>query len=334
MGKIAYFVKRVRRMDFGAMMATARMLHKKTGTPTLALLADMLRCAIKYNAGYVDYKIAQFYALTPAQRKTHITRGISNAIVSRMNDKAYWHNFDNKTEFNTLFAAQVKRGWIDLTKATPEEFHAFLQGRGALIGKPLDGSSGQGIQKIEPCEFAQSDALYTRLKAEGIGIVEECVVQHDALAALCPTSVNTLRIATLLGDKKEGIVYAYLRIGNGNVMDNVDCGGMAAPVDLDTGKISGVGANKAGDVYTTHPMTGATIEGTQIPYFEEAKQMCLAAMHVVPQVRFVAWDVAITPEGPVFIEGNSFPSHAIPQFAAHFPDGIGILPRFEEFITL
>ena len=54
----------------------------------------------------------------------------------------------------------------------------------------------------------------------------------------------------------------------------------------------------------------------------------------VPQVRFVAWDVAITPDGPVFIEGNSFPSHAIPQFAAHFPDGIGILPRFEAFIDL
>ena len=57
-------------------------------------------------------------------------------------------------------------------------------------------------------------------------------------------------------------------------------------------------------------------------------------MKAVPQVRFVAWDVAITPDGPVFIEGNSFPSHAIPQFAAHFPDGIGILPRFEEFIDL
>ena len=65
-----------------------------------------------------------------------------------------------------------------------------------------------------------------------------------------------------------------------------------------------------------------------------AKAMCLEAMYKIPQVRFVAWDVAITEKGPVFIEGNSFPSHAIPQFAAHYPDGIGILPEFDRFISI
>lgn len=125
-------------------------------------------------------------------------------------------------------------------------------------------------------------ALYERLKAAGIGIVEDKVIQHEAIAALCPTSVNTIRVATLLGDKKEGIVYAYIRIGNGKVMDNVDCGGMAAPINLDTGVISGVGANKAGETYEFHPMTGKRIPGTQIPYWEEVKAMCLKAMHVVP----------------------------------------------------
>ena len=143
-----------------------------------------------------------------------------------------------------------------------------------------------------------------------------------------------MRIATLLGDKKQGIVYAYLRIGNGNVMDNVDCGGMAAPVDLETGLLSGVGADKQGNAYEMHPMTGARIPGAQLPDWQQAVAMCLEAAQIVPQVRFVAWDVAFTPEGPTFIEGNSFPSHAIPQFAAHFPDGIGILPRFAEFIDL
>ncbi|MCI6268034.1 MAG: hypothetical protein MSD70_05085 [Clostridiales bacterium] len=327
-------MKRAAKMDYGAMLKTANMLHKKTGKSRIWLLADMAKCAARYNAGYIDYKIAEMYRLNDAQRATQITRGISNSIVARMNDKKFWHFFDNKTEFNQLFSAQVKRGWLNLLEASEEDFAKFLEGRGDIICKPIDGSSGQGILKCTPEEYGDPKALYQRLREAGIGIVEDKVIQHPAIAALCPTSVNTIRVATLLGDKKEGIVYAYIRIGNGKVMDNVDCGGMAAPVDIETGVITGVGANKAGETYEIHPMTGTKIPGTQIPYWEDVKTMCLNAMHVVPQVRFVAWDVAITEDGPVFIEGNSFPSHAIPQFAAHFPDGIGILPRFEEFIDL
>ena len=334
MGRLSYMMKRAAKMDYGAMLKTANMLHKKTGKSRIWLLADMAKCAARYNAGYIDYKIAEMYRLNDAQRATQITRGIYNSIVARMNDKKFWHFFDNKTEFNQLFSAQVKRGWLNLLEASEEDFAKFLEGRGDIICKPIDGSSGQGILKCTPEEYGDPKALYQRLREAGIGIVEDKVIQHPAIAALCPTSVNTIRVATLLGDKKEGIVYAYIRIGNGKVMDNVDCGGMAAPVDIETGVITGVGANKAGETYEIHPMTGTKIPGTQIPYWEDVKTMCLNAMHVVPQVRFVAWDVAITEDGPVFIEGNSFPSHAIPQFAAHFPDGIGILPRFEEFIDL
>ena len=334
MGRLSYMMKRAAKMDYGAMLKTANMLHKKTGKSRIWLLADMAKCAARYNAGYIDYKIAEMYRLDDAQRATQITRGISNGIVARMNDRKFWHFFDNKTEFNQLFAAQVKRGWLNLLEASEEDFAQFLEGRGDIICKPIDGSSGQGILKCTPEEYGDPKALYQRLREASIGIVEDKVIQHPAIAALCPTSVNTIRVATMLGDKKEGIVYAYIRIGNGKVMDNVDCGGMAAPVDIETGVITGVGANKAGETYEIHPMTGTKIPGTQIPYWEDVKTMCLNAMHVVPQVRFVAWDVAITEDGPVFIEGNSFPSHAIPQFAAHFPDGIGILPRFEEFIDL
>ena len=117
-------------------------------------------------------------------------------------------------------------------------------------------------------------------------------------------------------------------------MDNVDCGGMAARIDLESGKLLTVGADKAGNTYTKHPITGTDIIGFTIPYWEEAKKMCLEAAQKVPQMRFVAWDVAITPNGPTFIEGNSFPSHAVPQFAAHYPDGIGILPEFRKFIDV
>ena len=336
MSRIQFFWNRLKKMDWKAMWKTTGLLKKRSGKGRLWLLTDMLRCGIKYNAGYIDYKIAQMYKLNDEQRKTVITRGISNDIVRRMNPKEYWHTFDDKAEFNEFFKQWIPRRWIRIDDSTSaEDVYALCRSFHELIGKPLEGSSGAGIQKYSEDDWKDGPEVFlTRLKKDGIGILEEIVIQHPKMASLCPTSVNTCRIATLLGDKQQGIVYAFLRIGNGRVMDNVDCGGMASRINLDTGKLCTVGADKQGNTFIKHPMTDTSIIGFQIPFWNEAKQMCLEAAQKIPQMRFIAWDVAITENGPTFIEGNSFPSHAIPQFAAHYPDGIGILPEFEKFIDL
>lgn len=299
-------------------------------------MKDMLQCAVKYNAGYIDYKIAEMYRLNDEQRRTVITRGISNEIVRRMNPKEFWHFFDDKAEFNALFSEYIPRKWLKINAETnTDDLFSLCRGRESLIGKPLEGSSGQGIKKYTAADWQQGpEAFRRKLIDDGIGILEEIVVQHPKMASLCPTSVNTCRIATLFGEKQKGIVYAFLRIGNGKVMDNVDCGGMAARIDLSSGKLLTVGADKQGNTFLKHPMTNTSIIGFTIPFWNEAKAMCMKAAEKIPEMRYIAWDVAITANGPTFIEGNSFPSHAIPQFAAHYPDGIGILPEFRKFIDI
>ena len=336
MSKISFFLKRLVRMDFRAMWRTTLLLKERSGKSRLWLLWDMLRCAVKYNAGYMDYKIAQFYRLNDAQKKTQITRGLSNTIVRRMNDKAYWHFFDNKATFNALFADEVNRAWCEVTAETPTEtIRDFLAANEDIMVKPLEGSSGQGIEHYTAEQWQNRlDDFCQELLSKQPLILEERVVQHPLMATLCPTSVNTIRIATLLGEKKQGIVYAFLRIGNGKVVDNVDCGGMAARIDLESGKLLTVGADKQGNTFTHHPITGTPIIGFEVPFFEEAKALSLRAAQKIPQMRFIAWDIAITEKGPCFIEGNSFPSHAVPQFAAHYPDSIGIMREFREFMEI
>ena len=336
MQRISFLLKRLTCMDWTAMWKTTAILRERSGKSLLWILADMFQCAVRHNAGYMDYKIAEMYKLNKEQRKTQITRGISNGIVRRMNDKSFWHLFDDKAMFNTLFREEVNRNWLKIDAETDLiAFLSFLSENSDVIAKPLEGSSGVGIAHYTRDDWSgREEAFFVELKQKNMGILEQRVVQHERMTELCPTSVNTIRIATLLGDKKQGIVYAFLRIGNGKIVDNVDCGGMAARVDLDSGKLHTVGADKQGNTFYCHPMTGTPLIGFEVPFFEEAKAMCLRAAQKVPQMRFVAWDVAITPEGPRFIEGNSFPSHAVPQFAAHYPDGVGILREFREFIDI
>ena len=335
MSRLTYFFKRLVRIDRARMLNTLARLKEESGRSTLWLMADMLRCGLKYNAGYMDYRIAQMYRLNRAQRRSVITRGINNNLVRRMNDKAYWHSFDDKAAFNQLFSIWVDRAWVKVDdQLSSQALAAFLEGQQAVFVKPIEGSSGVGVTKYARDAWQDMSAFERQLRALGVSIVEECVIQHADMARLYPGSVNTVRIATLLGEKQQGIVYAYLRIGNGKALDNVDAGGMAARVDLETGTLQTVAADKQGHVYTHHPITGTPIIGFQLPYFEEAKQMCLEAMRLVPQLRYVAWDVALTGQGPRLIEGNSFPSHAVPQFAAHYPDGMGILTDFRRFTDL
>lgn len=335
MSKISYMLNRLTKMDYKRMWSVTGTLKERSGKSRLRLMSDMFACAARYNAGYMDYMIARMWEQNDAQRRTVLTRGINNSIVRRMNDKAHWHAFDDKAAFNRLFSKWVQRGWIEADESTPQEaLEAFLKDKNTVFIKPLEGSSGQGIKRCTADDWSDMAAFVKKVRSLGKSIIEEGVVQHPRMSALYPGSVNTVRIATLIGEKKEGIVYAFLRIGNGKIMDNVDCGGMAARVDLDSGRLLTVAADKAGNTFTRHPITDTPIIGFELPGFEDAKEMCLEAMRLVPAMRYIAWDVALTEEGPTLIEGNSFPSHAVPQFAAHYPDKIGILPEFEKFIDI
>ena len=42
------------------------------------------------------------------------------------------------------------------------------------------------------------------------------------MSKIYPDSVNTYRIVTVTRNGNPGVVYAFIRIGNGKVMDNVD----------------------------------------------------------------------------------------------------------------
>lgn len=54
----------------------------------------------------------------------------------------------------------------------------------------------------------------------------------------------------------------------------------------------------------------------------------------MPQVGIVGWDVCVTDNGPLLIEGNDFPGHDIYQLPPHRTNGIGVLPKFKRAMNL
>ena len=55
MSRLTFFFKRLVRMDWHKMWKMTGVIQKRSGKSRVWLLRDMLRCGIKYNAGYMDY---------------------------------------------------------------------------------------------------------------------------------------------------------------------------------------------------------------------------------------------------------------------------------------
>lgn len=333
MPKLQYVLRRMKEMDYKKMVDTAKTIHQRCGKNALFLLADMAWCGFRYQAGYMDYLVFEFYTLNGAQRRTYITRGQSNRFVRLLNPRENWHLLEDKVEFLKRFDGFHGRDWIDLRECSQEDFEAFLEKHPKIIVKPLEGTCGRGIEFFEVSENSRIAGLYDMLRANGQYLAEAVIIQHPDIAKIYPLSVNTLRLVTIRNHDTVHIVFSSMRIGNGLRVDNLNSGGMAVIVD-ENGIISTPGADKAGKAYYQHPYTGVTLVGCKIPLYQEAVEMVKKAAMKIPELGYIAWDVAITETSPLLIEANHFPGHDIYQFQVHLgPDKTGLLPRFEKAIA-
>ena len=319
-------------MDYGAMLKAVKIAHQKSGKNRIGLFYDMVRCGFAYGCGYTDYNCFAFYQLTPQQKATYITRKGQNEIVAHFNNKEYYPYFINKELFNETFHAFMQRSYLNLQKASPDDFATFLAGRANFIAKPIDGMCGQGVEKIKVTKTTDAASLYDQLKSKNLCLVEETIQQHAAISAIYPHSVNTVRIMTIVDGDHADIIFACLRMGSGqSVVDNMVAGGMCALIDIPTGIISKPAANLKTEVFYEHPDTKHVFVGTLIPHFDLVKKTVQKAAMLVPQIRYVGWDVAITPDGVELIEGNEFPCHQLMQSPFHLENGIGMLPTVKKY---
>jgi len=218
----------------------------------------------------------------------------------------------------------------DLSLPTPPVLACFRGGQydGAaelppvdLIVKPLVGYGGARIERWEWREdggwssrdnvMADANALFAYLRE--MSMEQPCLVQprlynHAALRVL---STGTLCTARMVTTRSPGgaprLIAAMLRMPVGeSVVDNFTSGGIASPLDLQTGALTGPAVTWAplSQRYHTHPDTGHRIAGVTLPDWDAATQICVRAHDEVKTGPAIGWDIAFTPKGPTLMEGN------------------------------
>lgn len=310
-------------------------VKEKCGQNRVYTFFDMLVCAVRYGAGYHDYLIFGFYAMNARQRDTYMTRVRNKRLIELVNDPAYEHIFTHKNEFDKRFSAYLGREFLDLAETTPESFAAFMVDKDVIFAKPNVGESGKGIEKLEKSRFADLDEMYAYVTApeHNFGVIEQQLVQHPDLNTLYPLAINSYRIVTLVADGVAHCAYAVSKSGNeGKYVDNMENSGICCPIDQETGKIAGCAHTSALINYDVHPYTGVKLVGFALPFVKESVELAKKAAMEVPQIRYVGWDVCVTPDGPAIIEGNVYPGYDFWQLPEHTPDKIGLYPYYKSLV--
>ena len=318
------------------------------GKPVLRQWAEMLGVFLLHGNGPNFYQMTGFwqhdYRWSTMAR--HLSYRQFQARVDELNHPLYRKLSQNKLAEKALFTLMgipTPRfiGWLDHewgcdTSGSPLRGAADLarvvsrHEMRRLCFKLMEGHGGRGFVAVDVLRGGP-EPRFRPLAALGPGpktdvvyspadfivrlgdqprIVEEYLEQHPAYSAFNPTSVNTIRIWVLRRAGAVSSKVAYLRIGRaGSLTDNIHTGGIAAPVDIRTGRLVGAFDSLATRRrFPVHPDHGAPIEGVLLPMFTEAKALAERCLTVFPHLHYAGMDVAMTPTGPAILESNVQPS--------------------------
>ena len=326
MKNLLYKIRCFRFETIKNMLEILNKIHHKSHKNRIILFFDMLYCSVKFGAGPYDYQEFEFYNLNNKERGTYITRVENNAIVRKYNAKEDFYKFDDKHELNKIFDKFLKRDWMYLENDNYEEFVEFCKDKADFFAKPVDGSGGFGIELIKVDQNKLKET-YDYLLKKNICLLEEKIIQNKQLALLNKNSVNTLRIVTFFDGKEAHIINTVFKIGNGGITDNFSSGGMYTFIQ--DGKIVVPAIDRDDNYFEVHPVSGIKLVGYEMPNYDSAIALVKECAKVVPTIKYVGWDVAITDDGACLIEGNCYPG--VFQIKPSFlKEKVGLVPVFEK----
>lgn len=302
---LLYYTLKTPRKSFFKYFAYVK---KENAISSIRLLTEVISASLKYNVSFMDYFQLRLYNKTNIEKSKYAGTGFMYEYQLQMNPPRYRDVLDNKIHFLEHFNDFSGRVWgtVDsLMKDTSLANNIIRSHPFRVVLKKSRGKAGKGTLILDTSNQTVADVVRL-MKGGGFDLIEKYVFQHDDLMQLSPSALNTIRVITQLHEERVIIIAARLRVSVNSDVDNLTAGNLAAPVDVETGTVCGPGV--FGDItkadVSVHPVTGVGIEGFQIPYWKDCVEMVTKAALSIPALKSVGWDVAITNEHPILIEGN------------------------------
>ena len=301
---------KVLRKRIGRCKQAVDRIHRLTGENRFLLLVEIIWSWYRWGASDEDYVRFEFYRKNRREKKRWLTSRLNNHyLVKRALDERSIMIFDHKDVFDKVFKDYIKHDVLIAKEHSETEIVGFIHKYGEVIVKPSNGALGIGIFKLSTNDEDGIVRLLDRVKKGQDLILEQIIVEHPEMSRLNPTSVNTIRVITMVD--AQGIPHVLNTIAmigaDTGCVSNTHSGGVLCHIDPDTGVIDHLGHDVSGIPYLKHPITGIVLPGYQIPNWDGIETYAKSLAMVVPSGRYIGWDIVILDEGYDVIEGNIHP---------------------------
>ena len=294
-------LKKLKDINYKRMHDLISFIAKENNKKKIEVYLDFFINALTRGIGYVDYLKGNYINLTKEQKEDYLNKKNYVKLVKYLNKRGYTMVFHDKVVFNRIFKDYIGRDFIDIREVGFRGFKKFVEGNDNVFAKKHNSFGGDGVERIIINNDLKS--IYNILYYN---------IQHDYLDKINPAAVNNVRLITLLKDDKVHVLFKTLRINAGSE-EVISCHDIYMTL-ADDGKILGNVVDDECNIYDKHPVSGFKFEGAKIPHMDKAIKLVKDAAKLVPEMRYVGWDVAITKKGVAIIEGNNYPSFGLHQF--------------------
>ncbi len=295
------------------------------------LTDDIIRCWLRYQALPYEYFSYDLMNCDDAKRATYMTDVQKNsACIKYSGLEPYLKEISDKYAFYQLMQPFFGRKVFHVEANTDKnQFMAFAIKVKRLFCKNNLGSRGSGAFAAEVNEEKDAAILFEQLtqNAEDDWIIEERIVQSKEMAQWNPSCVNTVRLPAFMTKCGFKVLDPFFRTGRaGSIVDNAGQGGVFAGIDPETGVIISDGVDELGHSFATHPDSGLTFKGWQVPRWKELLETAEKAHRTIPHHKYIGWDFALTDKGWVLIEGNWG------QMVGQYATKVGVKKEFMQYI--
>jgi len=232
-----------------------------------------------------------------------------------------WENariLDNKCLYSKLFpnvnqpeifAYRMGGFWYDssmtmlskekIIEKTKEEQELFIK-----IATQSQGGKGVFYIKSDKKSLGEQLVEIAEANTEDL-VIQKVIKQHPELAKLNKSSVNTVRIISLLTEQGVKIYSAILRMGvDGSKVDNASSGGITCGIK-ENGQLRDTAYFVSGKKYSEHPTSKAKFSDITVPEFQKMCNLVKNIHPLIPHSKLASWDLAIDEnENIILIEVN------------------------------